>query len=710
MVLISVRWQYTLRKILSSVKMQYYFGQFRLSIDTVELFYQEQVISIDPKMFEVLCFFCVNTDRVISREELLTKIWKNSIVSENTLNKLIASLRKSLNDNAKSPTFIQTVPKLGYRFICPVTQSESHQKNNSQRNAKTNLPNSSLKKLSAKFHLLTFSLVIAVIVLSLLSWKYLFSNTAIDKENATDIQTLTRMAGNKFSPFIAQNGKTLTFLTRQAGIDKLWIKALNSNELSEILHSFEHIDQIVQWENSNEIVLLVRNKGKKQIMRGQVVANKLHLLSQSMVNINNWRIYDIAAIKNNQFFMIAKSSGHNNPALYSFNFFKPGIEQVPLNINDNAILSRLDINPQQTRILLLSKNYDDSSSLYQLNIENYAQRHYHTFAAIVRNAIWQHDGEGVFYTTPPPAQKLMAINSVKKQKPAITISSSEYLCCDMARIPDGKNLIYRTNIRNFSIDWLTKSEYSINNSTVYDMLPKLFHREPALAFVSKRDGQAQIYVQQGDNSPRAISAFENYKVFGNLDISFDDTKLLATEANRVHIFELKKTPNTSKPSTIHLDNRVRSAVWVSKNVIAVTHHDVDQSLITFYNQKGEALKTLASHWQSILIDNHKEVEIFLVDNERKLHQTTIKLMLSDMQLPTYIGQINHPVNRDTKINNGKLYQIPNNTEVLNISNINQPKKIIETHPFGDSYGFDVVDNTIVYSSLKYTSTELHRTK
>ena len=104
---------------------------------------------------------------------------------------------------------------------------------------------------------------------------------------------------------------------------------------------------------------------------------------------------------------------HERFILNSFNFFKPSIEQVPLNINDNAILSRLDINPQQTRILLLSKNYDDSSSLYQLNIENYAQRHYHTFAAIVRNAIWQHDGEGVFYTTPPPAQKLMAINAVK---------------------------------------------------------------------------------------------------------------------------------------------------------------------------------------------------------------------------------------------------------------------------------------------------------
>lgn len=691
--------------------MQYYFGQFRLSIDTVELFYQEQIISIDPKVFEVLCFFCVNTDRVVSREELLTEIWKNSIVSENTLNKLIASLRKSLNDDAKAPKFIQTVPKLGYRFICPVSHTKSHNKNNEQGIAKDSLPSSSAKKPLTKFQLLTFTLVIVLTVSSLLSWKYLFSKSTFEKENTSDIQTLTRMPGNKFSPFVAPNGKTLSFITRQAGKDALWIKSLSSNKLSEIPHSFEHIYQIVQWENSNEIVLLVRSKGKKQIMRGQIVDNKLHLLSQSTVNINDWRIYDIAAIKNNQLFMIAKSPAHNKPALYRFNFFKPDIEHVPLNINASAILSRLDINPQQTRILLLTKNYDDSSSLYQLNIENYAQRHYHTFAAIVRNAIWQHDGEGVFYTTPPPAQKLMAINAVKKQKPAITISSSEYLCCDMALIPDGKNLIYRTNIRNFSIDWLSNSEYQINNSTVYDMLPKLFHHDSALAFISKRDGRAQIYVQQGDNSAQAISAFESYKVFGNLDISPDDSQLLATEANRIHLFELKSTTETAKLNTINLDNRVRSAVWLSKSVFAVTHYDFTESFITLYHKNGKALKTLTSKWQSILLDNSKESAVFLVDKENKLHKTTLKHLLAEvLLLPEYIGQMNHPVNRDTKINANKLYQIPSHTEMLQVSHINAPDKVIETYSVGDSYGFDIVDKTIVYSSLKYTSTELHRTK
>jgi len=691
--------------------MQYYFGQFRLSIDTVELFDDEKVISIDPKIFEILCFFCTNTERVISREELLTEIWKNSIVSENTLNKLIASLRKSLNDDAKAPKFIQTVPKIGYRFICPVTLSKNNKQSTTKANTKNNLLSSQLKKTSSKFTSLFILLVIALMLLSGLGWNHLFSGSFVENESAADIQTLTRMEGDKFSSFVAPDGKNLAFLTRQAGNDKLWIKSLSNNTLSEIYHSFEHIDQIVQWENNNDIVLLVRNKGKKNIMRGQVVENKLHLLSQSMVNINDWRIYDIAANKNNQLFMIAKSPKNNKPGLFTFSFFKPEIESIGLNINTDARLSRLDINPNQTRLLLLTKNYDDSTSLYQLNIQNYGLRHYHTFPAIIRNAIWQHDGEGIFYTATPPAQKVMAINAVKKQPEIIVTSSSEYLCCDMARIPDGKNLIYRTNTRNFSIDWLSKGGYAINNSTVYDMLPKLFHHEPALAFISKRDGRAQIYIQRGEHDTKVLTAFDNYKVFGNLDISFDDKKLIATEANRVHIFDLSHPEKTKNLKTIKLENRVRSAIWLTSNILAVTHYDFDQSIITFYDQNGNKLKTLPNTWKSILVDNSNNDTIFLVDNEKNIHKTTLKLILSNKRLLTeYVGLVSYQVNRDTKIDDGKLYQIANHTEMLKISKLSAPSKIVETHQLGDSYGFDVVGNRIVFSTLKYASTELHRTK
>ena len=284
----------------------------------------------------------------------------------------------------------------------------------------------------------------------------------------------------------------------------------------------------------------------------------------------------------------------------------------------------------------------------------------------------------------------------------------------MARIPDGKNLIYRTNIRNFAINWLSNGEFDINNSTVYDMLPKLFHSLPALAFISKRDGRAQIYVQHGKNGTQAISAFDKYKVFRNLDISFDDEKLLASEANRIHIFDLTNLTNlTIKPNvkTINLENRVRSAIWLTKSVFAVTQYDFNQSTITLFNQNGKALKTLPSTWQSILVDSSNNGAVFLVDNKQNLHKTTAKLLLSDkLLLPEYIGLINHPVNRDTKINGKKLYQIPNKSEILQVSKISNLNKVIKTYPLVDSYGFDVVDNTLVFSALKYASTELHRTK
>jgi len=688
--------------------MQYYFDQFRLSTDTVELLFNEQVVSIDPKMFGVLCFFCQNTDRVISRDELLSEIWKDSIVSENTLNKLIASLRKSLNDDAKSPKFIQTVPKLGYRFICPVTHSESKKEPTIESIPQTVSSKSQTNKPKNKLPLIAISLLIILTVLSLFTWQVNFSDHK--NEDATDIQTLTRMTGDKYSPFVAPNGKTLSFLTRQHGIDKLWIRSLQSNELSDIPHSFERIYQIVQWQDSNEITLLVRHNDKKRIMRGQVIDNKLHLLSQSMANLDNWQVSDIAAIKNNLLFMVAKSPQDKQPALYKLDFFQPAIEQIPLDIQENARLSRLDINPTQTRILLLTKNHDDSTSLYQLNIENYAQRHYHTFNSIVRNAIWQHDGEGILYTTPPPAQKVMAINAVKKQKPMITISSSEYLCCDMARIPDGKNLIYRTNIRNFSIKWLSDSKYSINNSTVYDMLPKLFHQDPALAFISKRDGRAQIYVQRGSNDIKAISSFDNYKVFSSLAISPNDEKLIAGEANRLHIFELKE-PTTSSNKTITLENRVRSAVWLTNKVLAVTHYNVKQSFITLYDHNGEELKTIADKWLSMLIDHTNDRIVYLIDKEKNIYRTTTNTVIAKTVIsPQLISTMSHSINRDTKINGGKLYQIPNYSEKLLISNINAPKKIIATHSLGDSYGFDVIDDQIIFSSLEHASTQLHRTK
>lgn len=74
------------------------------------------------KVFELLQHLIERRDRLVTREELLERLWPNAQVGENSLSQCINDLRKVLRDDARRPRFIQTVPKVGYRFIAPVEE------------------------------------------------------------------------------------------------------------------------------------------------------------------------------------------------------------------------------------------------------------------------------------------------------------------------------------------------------------------------------------------------------------------------------------------------------------------------------------------------------------------------------------------------------------------------------------------------------------
>jgi DNA-binding winged helix-turn-helix (wHTH) protein/tetratricopeptide (TPR) repeat protein len=84
-------------------------------------------INIEPKLMEVLVYLCRNAPEVVSATELIDECWPNQYISDNPVHKCIAQLRKALNDNAKKPTYIKTIPKKGYSIICTVSQINSRQ-------------------------------------------------------------------------------------------------------------------------------------------------------------------------------------------------------------------------------------------------------------------------------------------------------------------------------------------------------------------------------------------------------------------------------------------------------------------------------------------------------------------------------------------------------------------------------------------------------
>jgi len=78
-------------------------------------------ISLPPKVFQILEHLVRHAGRLVTQEELLETIWPETYVQPEILRTYILEIRKALDDPAKKPRFIETLPKRGYRFIAPVT-------------------------------------------------------------------------------------------------------------------------------------------------------------------------------------------------------------------------------------------------------------------------------------------------------------------------------------------------------------------------------------------------------------------------------------------------------------------------------------------------------------------------------------------------------------------------------------------------------------
>jgi Tol biopolymer transport system component/DNA-binding winged helix-turn-helix (wHTH) protein len=83
-----------------------------------------EILPVEPKAFRVLLVLLRNPQKLIAKEELLNTVWGDSAVTENSLTRSIALLRKVLGDHTRNPRFIETVATVGYRFVCKVEVSE----------------------------------------------------------------------------------------------------------------------------------------------------------------------------------------------------------------------------------------------------------------------------------------------------------------------------------------------------------------------------------------------------------------------------------------------------------------------------------------------------------------------------------------------------------------------------------------------------------
>lgn len=103
----------------------YKFGKFTVDAAERLLFDGKQTISLTPKAFDTLLLLIENGGHVLSKEEIMEKVWADSFVEENNLAQNISALRRALGEGVDGAKYIETVSKRGYRFIAPIEKGEA---------------------------------------------------------------------------------------------------------------------------------------------------------------------------------------------------------------------------------------------------------------------------------------------------------------------------------------------------------------------------------------------------------------------------------------------------------------------------------------------------------------------------------------------------------------------------------------------------------
>jgi len=97
--------------------MIYAFGPYELDLAAVELRAGGTVVDLEPQVFALLALLVENRERVVSRDELIEKVWDGRVVSDAALASRVKTARQALGDDGKSQQFIRTIHGTGYRFV-----------------------------------------------------------------------------------------------------------------------------------------------------------------------------------------------------------------------------------------------------------------------------------------------------------------------------------------------------------------------------------------------------------------------------------------------------------------------------------------------------------------------------------------------------------------------------------------------------------------
>jgi Tol biopolymer transport system component/DNA-binding winged helix-turn-helix (wHTH) protein len=199
----------------------YRFGPFQLDERAHELRRDHARLKIPEQCFTVLLKFIERHGELVTRDDLRKTVWpaETFVDFDTGLNKIIKQLRQILGDSADAPTYIETVPKLGYRFIAPLAPPDQSVNPSSLArsiSASVLSPSEPADSAPQPFHSHWFAIALVAIVCGAAVLLVVYNRPATPR-SSSEIVRLSSIAGEQGDPDFSPDGVQVAFTVHGAG-------------------------------------------------------------------------------------------------------------------------------------------------------------------------------------------------------------------------------------------------------------------------------------------------------------------------------------------------------------------------------------------------------------------------------------------------------------------------------------------------------------